>query len=707
VSPPPLRLAALHLLALSAFAIAQPLLDLLGRYPAFFAAHQVTGFDLVLFALVVLLVPAFVLFALEALVGLADDRARAVVHLVFLGALFALFALEILRRLGWAPVPTILLALAIGAGGAYAYQRFTGVQRAATVLAVFPALLLFLFVFTSNSSSLITGGEAKVWESKATFRPPIVLVTFDAFPGQMLMDRRDHIDAERFPNFAAFVREGGTWYPNATNAHENTTYSVPSILDGKFPEAGQSPTVQDHPDNLFTLLGHTYDMDVSEEATNLCPADLCNRPNEGSASDQFNVLVSDVSVVFEYLIAPDAMREDLPPISDRWRDFRNIETGPGKQPHGVLERLASGQRPERFRRSLAAIGAERRPTLDFIHTLLPHEPLQYLPDGRDYEIGTDHDPSLDGPPSYDNAFLSDQAFQRHMLQSGYADRLVGSLMARLKEQGLWDKALVIVTADHGESFKVKPGPAPPFVPGKLGYRRDLTQENAADIVPVPLFVKYPGKKKGGIDKNWGRTIDILPTIADVLGIELPFKVDGQTLLPPRPVPRTITVRKSDGEDVQLAVPALQAAKDESLRRQLDLLGTTWDDVYRIGPHRDLIGKSVDDIAQLPRGELSASVEDAGKLTDVDLDANVYPGYVGGTIDGGDPAGHDLVFAIDDKIVSTGVSFDDIGTHRLNFASLLPPSALHAGRNVLTVYEYVDDEPRGGLRPLGSTGSLPG
>ena len=74
-----------------------------------------------------------------------------------------------------------------------------------------------------------------------------------------------------------------------------------------------------------------------------------------------------------------------------------------------------GQRPERFRRSLAAIVDERQPTLDFLHVLLPHEPLEYLPSGQGYQQGREHDSSLDGPPSYDNAFLTDQAFQRHLL----------------------------------------------------------------------------------------------------------------------------------------------------------------------------------------------------------------------------------------------------------------------------------------------------
>ena len=135
-------------------------------------------------------------------------------------------------------------------------------------------------------------------------------------------------------------------------------------------------------------------------------------------------------------MAPDALRERLPSINDRWRNFRDSE-GRGKALPGnqVIARLAGGERPQRFRGSVAAMRAGRRPTLDFIHTLLPHEPLEYLPTGQRYMPGTKRDPSLDGPPSYDNAFLSDQAFQRHLLQVGYVDRLLGELMAAAAPRG--------------------------------------------------------------------------------------------------------------------------------------------------------------------------------------------------------------------------------------------------------------------------------
>ena len=133
--------------------------------------------------------------------------------------------------------------------------------------------------------------------------------------------------------------------------------------------------------------------------------------------------------------------------------------------------------------------------------------------------------------------------------------------------------------------------------GKLGYRRDLTPENAHDIAPVPLLVKYPRQRKGEIDPKWARTIDLLPTIADVLGIRLPFRVDGRSLRPPRPVPATLRFRRSDGTTITIDRATLERRKAQSLAHQVALLGNTWSTAYRIGPHPELVGRAA---AALPR-----------------------------------------------------------------------------------------------------------
>src|SRR5206468_7433438 len=116
------------------------------------------------------------------------------------------------------------------------------------------------------------------------------------------------------------------------------------------------------------------------------------------------------------------------------------------------------------------------------------------------------------------------------------------------------------------------------------------------------------------------------------------------------------------------------------------LGTTWTDAYRIGPDRGLIGKPVASASVGRHGDLTAKVEDADELSHVDLEAPLSPTNVVGRLSGGDPAGHDLAFAVNGKIVTTAVSFKGLGTRHLNFSTMLPTAALRPGRNELKVYE---------------------
>ena len=108
--------------------------------------------------------------------------------------------------------------------------------------------------------------------------------------------------------------------------------------------------------------------------------------------------------------------------------------------------------------------------------------------------------------------------QRFLLQLQYTDKLLGGLLDKLRAEGLYDDSLIVVAADHGVSFRAG------------DQRRDATETNAADILSVPLFVKLPGQREGEVDEAAARTVDVVPTIADAIGAEIPWEVDGESLL---------------------------------------------------------------------------------------------------------------------------------------------------------------------------------
>ena len=78
-------------------------------------------------------------------------------------------------------------------------------------------------------------------------------------------------------------------------------------------------------------------------------------------------------------------------------------------------------------------------------------------------------------------------------------------MAALRSSGRYDRALVIVVADHGGSF----------VPGE-SYRA-ATVGNLPGVASIPFFLKEPGQRRGRIDDANVKSIDVLPTLGRPAG----------------------------------------------------------------------------------------------------------------------------------------------------------------------------------------------
>ena len=128
-------LAFAHLAVLSAFALAQPLFNLLSDNPEFFAARGSTASEIIVFALLLVLVPPAVLLAIELLVGLASEQARDVLHLVFVGGLAAVVFVQALKKaIDAGDTVLIVLALALGAAAALLYHRAEPVRSFLSVL---------------------------------------------------------------------------------------------------------------------------------------------------------------------------------------------------------------------------------------------------------------------------------------------------------------------------------------------------------------------------------------------------------------------------------------------------------------------------------------------------------------------------------------------------------------------------------------------
>jgi sulfatase-like protein len=696
VTFPPFGWRFAHLAALWGYGVSQPVFSMLGGNPEFLVVRGSTRADVVVFAVLLAFAPPLVVVAFEAGLALLSRSVAGAVHVIAVWSFSFLAVLQLMRFLDPQESAALLLPLIPAALVAVAYLRFPAVRSFLTLSLALPVIALVSFVATVP----LAVDDAEAADVRVATNTPVVLVVFDEFPVSSLMRADGSLDAVRYPNFARLAQDA-TWYPRATTVHDSTTIAVPAILTGQRPKAGSLPTLGDHPDNLFTLLGKRYTISASEQATRLCPSRYCPRTREVPVVDRQRGLFYDVTVGYLHRVLPASLSAGMPPIGERWGGF-------GESSHvdtrelvlGALDTnawiqavvRAKGRTREQFAEFL---GSVRRPragerALFFEHALVPHGPSRFLPSGREYR-------SVDNPDALrenlqrwlPSPLLVEQALQHHLLQVGYADTLVGTLVRRLKAVGLYDRALVVVVADHGISFE----------PG--GSARVVTKENVSDIAGVPLFVKYPGQHHGSVDRRAAETIDVVPTIADVIGVRIPWHVDGRSLRA-APVERAVTVSSGYGP-VSASPAAVASGALATARRNASLFGQGHDSLYRIGPHTELLGRRV----AAPRGAAAdrddVRLDDPGQFAEVRTRSLFVPALIEGDVEAdAGPRGQALAIAVDGRIAATSATYAE-GDHN-HFTALVPEGAFHDGANSVDVYGLWDVAGAVRLTRLGGTPS---
>ena len=95
--------------------------------------------------------------------------------------------------------------------------------------------------------------------------------------------------------------------------------------------------------------------------------------------------------------------------------------------------------------------------------------------------------------------------------------LIRPIEEELKALGLYDKTILIITADHGEGFGEH---------GIYGHGNTFFDE----VYHVPLIIKMPNVKEGKKIKELVQSIDIMPTALEASGIDVPHQAQGKSLV---------------------------------------------------------------------------------------------------------------------------------------------------------------------------------
>jgi hypothetical protein len=487
----------LALLSLTTFAFAQSVYQSVAGNPEFVILNQVTHADLWLviccFNLLPAILPALVWFGIRTRFPAA---AEAFLSLAFL-LLLTPFLLELHKRY-LSPLlrfhhntGLLIIPLALCAWLLFRYraefERFLLVLSPVVVL--FPALFLWRTWREVSPTVAPPVSSAAHLPAAETGKPhpPIFILVLDEFTRPALLDSKGSIDAVRFPHFAELAAHS-TWFNNATANAEYTTRSIPVIVTGNFPR-GNDPSNSSYPDNLFRLLAPAYDVTIHEEVTRFCATPEYRCPDAARVQQRSHLLKA-VAQLYLLRVAPNSVAVKL-----------------------QADELHAEQK--RFGEFLGEIvaPAAAKPTLQFMHYQLPHAPYMLTPDGAIH---------AESPSGFDPSFAGDaQLIQRlrgdYEMQVQFVDRELGRFLEKLKQAGLYDRSLIVVTSDHGVSWNVA-------APGRV-----LTEGSADMIFPVPLFIKLPGQTEAKVSSQDVQSIDLVPTIAAIAGVRVPWQVAGHDL----------------------------------------------------------------------------------------------------------------------------------------------------------------------------------
>ena len=650
------------LLGVSAIAIAQPVFDVISNSPEFFAARGTTAFTAVSAILIICFGVPLGLLALERAVRWISRTAAALLFGAVLAALIAVIVMPWLRGIEALAFPRDCVAAVLaGIVVAVTSARINVVRQ--FLMALAPAVLVVPLLFLANpavkQSLLPPPFVAPVQTIERT--PPIVFVIFDELPLNSLLTARGDLDAGRYPHFAELARDS-YWFRNATTVASNTSHAVPAILSGRYPTmVNDLPTLQFYPVNLFTTLAPRYDINASFRFQNLCPPRTCH--NAANSSDTIRLLLSDLGLVWLHIVLPPALTDALPPVTDDWAEFRR---------DGSAEKEESGGgRGGLFAQFLSSI--DQRPArLHFIHSMLPHMAFEYVPSGRRYRLPDRERLAFRRTGLFEGASAeyADTIHQRHLAQVGFVDRLVGDLLRRLHDEGVYDDALIIITADHGASYRE-------------GRARRVPQQglNLADILSVPLFVKLPGQHRGESVDRIVETVDILPTILDVIRAKSSLTFDGRSLVDDRIAARpsrTFVWRNRLNVEVRTVEDLAGEGAASRERKERRFGSGDFTGLYAPPLARQWLGARRSALHAAPGVRIG--IRNSTQFQAVALTRDPLPLFVSGVLHTSRAAPVMVAVVVNGIVAAVTYSYQQRGAHQ--FGTLIPETSLRDGKNVV-------------------------
>jgi phosphoglycerol transferase MdoB-like AlkP superfamily enzyme len=161
---------------------------------------------------------------------------------------------------------------------------------------------------------------------------------------------------------------------------------------------------------------------------------------------------------------------------------------------------------------LQEFSASDQPFYVNVISMTSHHPFDLPEEKRRIEL----------PERFDNTFINDYLTSVH-----YADYALGNFITSLKASGMWDKSLIVTYGDHSGVHHSKISDEDKALLAELIGREYWF----VDRLNIPLFITAPGELEPKVVTNVGGQIDMMPTIANLIGLSLDDQIHfGQDIL---------------------------------------------------------------------------------------------------------------------------------------------------------------------------------
>lgn len=377
--------------------------------------------------------------------------------------------------------------------------------------------------FLTGSLSIWGRDRAAQTSQSTTFRsgPNVLLIAIDAL-------RPDHLSCYGYhrrtsPNLDQLAQEGVLF----TNAFTNSSWtkaSVATILTSLYPAShsanlmasGVSPSLLTLPEVLKS----------SGYATGIFSANAFLSPVFGHSQGVDRFYYKGVSVFSELILGhiTRALRRYSSIINRIYTTLRDLEWPPRV---GRRKATDAPGLNEAFMDWVKTLNG--RPFFAYIHYIEPHAPYAAPP-----PFNAQFDPSYTPPyvseqpvsegfePFHQSQSLPPRQLENLLAQYdgeiAYVDHALGKFFQLLRELGLYEQTLILVTADHGEEFYEHRG---------WGHGKSLFNE----ALRVPLILRYPPVfPRGEVVTQTVRHVDLMPTILDLCDISVSSFMEGQSLV---------------------------------------------------------------------------------------------------------------------------------------------------------------------------------